>query len=402
MYARPLNLPEPPEIAAYSGQTGANLLRVHALVSIQDIVNAEDLWRDLEESSTAPNCFFQSYAWCKSWAEHHGDERHQPVILMLTRNTKAIAILPLMQVMVRGGIKVMRALGEPHTQYTNLLTQNGSLDDAATDVLREALHSWPNIDAIFVQYVPELSPLQKVFGKLSEIPTLRNEASQYELKTFSSVEAFTKSLPVRRRQAQRRAASALQGDGPLLLEVIWPDDAKFTGALSQCLRWKDEWISNTGRMNAGINDKSHNVFLASIQSAAHKDGSVIFALKAGERPVAYQLGFIHHGHYHLYTASFEWRLRRWSLGTVLIDMTIGWLIENKIKIFDLMGNPAPYKGNWSNHSLILSAFMTSKTWRGKLYAHLWVKLLRPRLKNIYHHLPQAIRVQMLRLMPRSD
>jgi CelD/BcsL family acetyltransferase involved in cellulose biosynthesis len=400
MYARPFQLPEPPELAETAAQTGTVYVHVHTLVSLQDIVNAGPAWRSLETTSTAPNCFFQSYAWCKNWIEHHAGDDHQPAIFIVTRQNQTIAILPMMQVTARGGVTLLRPLGEPHTQYAGILTPDGNLDTEAAQVLRQSILNWPGVDAAFVQYVPSNSPLNKLFDETNEIPTLRNEASQFDLGSYATSLAFAKSLPARRRQAQRRAAAALQQDGELTLNVLWPAQPEFADALMQCLQWKDDWITKTGRMNAGLNEKSHGTFLTTVQDQQHLEGVVIFALKAGARTVAYQLGFIHHGHYHLYTASFDWSLRRWSLGTVLIDMTIGWLIDHNVKLFDLLGNPSPYKGNWSNQPIQLSAYIISKTPRGLLYANLWVKFLRPSLKHIYHILPQSIRVQMLRMLGR--
>jgi CelD/BcsL family acetyltransferase involved in cellulose biosynthesis len=397
MYARPFPTAEKPETTETPSQIGTLGLRLQTLGSYQDVVNAADSWIALDRLTTAPNSFFQSYAWCKNWIEHHAGREHHPVVFMVTRSGKTVAILPMMLSKVWGVVNLLRPLGEPHTQYANVLTTDGTLDDDTAQLLQQGLKQLPNIDTMIVQYVPAGSPLRTLFALNDEIHSLSNEASQYDLREFKTARAFDATLPSRRRQAKRRAIAALQADGDLKLDVIWPDNPAFAAAINQCLSWKMQWIMHTGRMNSGLGYDGHARFLSSIPGSPQNGGAVIFALYAGARPVAYQIGFIHHGQYHLYTASFDWTLRRWSLGTVLIDMTISWLVSNGVNIFDLMGNPAPYKGNWNNQPLRLSSHCINLTLRGKLYATLWVKRLRPGLKTAFHKLPTAIRSKVLQL-----
>ena len=393
MYARPLQTAGMPFVAGFAGHIGTTEFRFHTLVSIRDMINAAEIWRELDRTTSAPNCFFQSYDWCKSWLEHHGGDSHRPIIHMVTQGGRAVAILPMMRVKAWGPVHVLRPLGEPHTQYAGVLTPNGSIPTEALQLLRRALLDVSGIDTIVVQYLPRGSPLQLILGPQSEVQTMVNEASQFDLSVFANSSDFAASMPARRRQAKRRAVAAMHDDGELQLKVIWPGEPAFAIAVGQCLHWKKDWIAQTGRMNSGLGLKGHEAFLASIPGSLEQGGAVIFALYAGARPIAYQLGFIYRRQYHLYTASFDWSLRRWSLGTVLIDMTIGWLISHDVSIFDLMGNPAPYKENWSNQHLQLSGHIISLSARGKIYSALWNRTLRPALKTVYFQLPQTFRTQ---------
>ncbi len=397
MKPRPFKASEMSFLADIAGQIGTSELCVRTLVSIGDMANAADMWRALDHTTTASNCFFQSYDWCINWLQHHGGESHQPVILMVTQGDQALAVLPLMRMKAWGPIHVLRPLGEPHTQYAGVLTPSGSIPSAAVELLRRTLLELTDVDSIVVQYLPRGSPLRLVLGPESEVQTLANAASQFDLSVFANAMDFTASMTARRRQAKRRAVAALQEEGDLQLKVIWPDQPAFAVAVGQCLHWKNEWIAQTGRMNSGLGVKGHEAFLASIPGSKDNGGAVIFALCAGARPIAYQLGFLYRKQYHLYTASFDWSLRRWSLGTVLIDMTINWLISHDVKIFDLMGNPAPYKENWTNQPLQLSGHIINLSTRGKIYSTLWSKTLRPVLKTVYFQLPQALRTQFASL-----
>ena len=263
------------------GQIGTTELCVRTLVSIEDIVSAADMWRALDCSTKAPNCFFQSYDWCINWLQHHGGESHQPVILMVTQADQALAVLPMMRLKAWGPIHVLRPLGEPHTQYAGVLTPHGSLPPAAVQLLRRALLETTDTDSIIVQYLPRGSPLCLILGPDSEVQTLANAASQFDLSVFATAMDFNASMTARRRQAKRRAVAALQEEGDLQLKVIWPSEPAFAVAVGQCLHWKSDWIAQTGRMNSGLGVKGHEAFLASIPGSRDKGGAVIFALCAG-------------------------------------------------------------------------------------------------------------------------
>ncbi len=388
-------------LAVIAGQIGTPELCVRTLVSIGDMANAADMWRALDRTTTAPNCFFQSYDWCINWLEQHGGANHQPVILMVTQGDQAVAILPLMRMKAWGPVHVLRALGEPHTQYAGVLTPNGSIPPQGLYLLRRTLLELTDVDSIVVQYLPRGSPLRLVLGPEHEVQTLANEASQFDLSVFANSNDFAASMTARRRQAKRRAVAALHDDGELQLKVIWPGQPAFATAVAQCLHWKSDWIAETGRMNSGLGMAGHEAFLSSIPGSLEHGGAVIFALYAGARPIAYQLGFIYRQQYHLYTASFDWSLRRWSLGTVLIDMTINWLVSHDARIFDLMGNPAPYKENWTNQPLQLSGYIINLSMRGKIYSSVWIKMLRPVLKSVYFRLPQTFRSQCANLLGKK-
>jgi CelD/BcsL family acetyltransferase involved in cellulose biosynthesis len=380
----------------FAAQNGTAALRVRTLVSFQDMLNNADIWTSLDQRSTAENRFFQSYNWCKNWIEHHATANIRPLIIMVLQGDEAVAILPFMREKLWGFVTVARPLGEPHTQYGGLLTVDGRLDSACVQLMRQALFEQPHIDAVVVKDVPSHSPVRDVLGRGSTVVALANIAAQFDLKLFHNAASYDQALPTRRRQTLRRAIAALKEDGPLTLDVIWPSTPGFDDAVRRCLDWKKTWLTQTGRVGAGLNAEGHTEFLSAIPADAHHGGAVVCVLKAGARPVAYQLGFLQHGQYYLYTASFDWQLRRWSLGTVLLDKTVSWLIDENISTFDLMGNPAPYKETWSNRSLHLTGHIISITTRGAVYASLWSQWLRPTLKTLYHKVPQPLRARFVR------
>jgi CelD/BcsL family acetyltransferase involved in cellulose biosynthesis len=70
-----------------------------------------------------------------------------------------------------------------------------------------------------------------------------------------------------------------------------------------------------------------------------------------------------------------------------MEMTVGWLIDNGVSIYDLLVNPADYKQSWSSRSLVVRCHAEALTWKGQLYVSTWLPAVRPALKRLHAHLP---------------
>jgi CelD/BcsL family acetyltransferase involved in cellulose biosynthesis len=122
-----------------------------------------------------------------------------------------------------------------------------------------------------------------------------------------------------------------------------------------------------------------------------REGACLSVLRAGERVVALELGFLRRRHYYSYMGSFDWDLRDLSPGKVQMEMTVCWLIDNGAEAYDLLANPAEYKQSWSNREIALKAFAVPFSWKGRVYAGTWLTRLRPALKRLWHAAPLAWR-----------
>ncbi len=364
--------------------------RVLVLGNLDDMDRWADAWRDLDRRATSDLVFFQSFDWCRQWwALQARPGQHLAVHLVLQGND-LVAVLPLMKVRSRVGITVLRPLGEPHTQYANLLTPCGGLSGDAAEALGKAL-AGSGADLMQFNSVPCSSPLRSLLGEDSSVVELLNTSLQYDLSVHHSAAAYDASADKKQRQLRRRAETYLGKHGPLNLHVLKPGDRDYVAAVARCIDLKMVWISETARNHEGLGQPGHREFLASLPGPDLLEGAIVFALRSGETAIAYQMGFLVRGHYYLYTASFDWEMRAWSPGLVLIDMTMRWLIAHGAKTFDLMGNPSSYKERLANRQLELSGHTVALTAFGSLYGTLWTRLTRPLLRQIYHKTPTSLR-----------
>lgn len=363
--------------------------------SIADLNAVAPEWRDLDQRSTAPFVYFQSLDWCQQWWLRQSLPGQAPFVFLVREAGKLVAVLPMMLAR-SAGVRVLRPLGDPHTQYSNLLTETGHLSEPAALALQQAIAS-ADVDLLLFHYVPEGSPLLGVLPDRSTAPELGNVSLQYDLSAHPCAASYDKAADKKLRQLRRRADTYLSKHGPLSLRVLKPSDEGYCAAIRDCITMKMVWISETARNLDGLGQRDHADFLSALSGTQMLEGGIVFALMSGDVAIAYQIGFLQRGQYYLYTAGFDWSLRAFSPGMVLIDMTMRWLIDHGIETFDMMGNPSGYKERLANRQTHLAGHVMPLTMVGAAYGNLWARKLRPAMRDFYHRVPVPVRRTLNRL-----
>ncbi|MCP8897064.1 GNAT family N-acetyltransferase [Shinella daejeonensis] len=348
-----------------------------------------DDWRQLDARAADPLSYFQSADWCHGWIEAFGNARRRPEIHLLRRNGSLIAVWPLM--LSGRGLKRLEPLGWPHSQYANILIDPAfDGQDAARRLL--AGLTGARHDVALLESVPEGSALARTLAGSTPLAGRANTAAMLDLSVFASPDAYAASLSKTQRRNRNRRRSALSRHGALSFDVLFPGDPAFAGAIETCVRFKRIWLRETGRRGAGLAFDRFERFLARLSGDRDSlSGACLSVLRAGDRLVAGELGFLHHGHYHAYLGAFDWELRDASPGKTQMDMTVCWLIEKGVATYDLLANPADYKESRSNRTLALETYALPANLAGRAYANLWTARLRPGLKQLYEILPHRLR-----------
>jgi CelD/BcsL family acetyltransferase involved in cellulose biosynthesis len=372
-------------------QTGTVLLR---LTSLEDMAVAQTLWRALDARSQARHVWFQSFEWCYQWMRHHGHKRCTPLVYMVVRDGEAKAVLPLMRTKKRVGVTSLRMLGAPHTQYANVLTATGQLTALEHDLLGTALMQETGIDQLLFDLVPQGSPLNDLLPRGSRVAHLDNQSSQLDLAQFETVADYEQSLGKKSSRNLRRAVNQFEHAGALRFEVLRPATAGYLDLVTRCLTMKASWLAATGRISQGLEQGDHGAFLAALQTGHCDEGPIAFALRLNGKPIAIELGYLQRGHYYAYMGAFDWGWRNLSPGKLQMHKSICWLIENGADRLDLLGNPSGYKQHYASHTLAMSGFAVNRSWRGRTYTTLWTRNIKPRLKAVFHRMPEDWRTSL--------
>lgn len=364
------------------------------LSSLQEIDTVEGEWRGLEQRCSDPMSYFQSFDWCRAWVAQFCDHSTKPYVISLWRQDCLLAIVPLAQTR-RAGITRLVTLGEAHSQYCGALAYGGAVSDPEMiEALRLAVRA-SRSDVWVQRCVIEGSPLDRMIAGIARVREEPNQTSILDLSPYHSAEDYFGQLGTLQKRNRNRRRNHLARMGELSFEVVFPERADFVQLIEQAVRWKREWLTQTGKRSVGFSADGYAAFLKKLPGSGEgRSGACISVLRVGERIVALELGFLYHRHYYAYIGSFDWSLRDLSPGKVQMELTVGWLIENGARAYDLLVNPAEYKNSWTNNALAVATRAKPLTWKGRVYTGYWLPTLRPRVKRVYEHLPQLMQKWM--------
>lgn len=362
------------------------------LDDLDGIESVADQWRALEARCADPLVYFQTYDWCRNWIVQYGqDGKHEPHVATLWIGDRLVAVWPL-AIAQGGGMRRLMTLGAPHSQYCGILAEPGlHVERQLVPMMQQALDR-SGCDVAVFRAVPEGSLVSRVLGDMADVPDAGDVASMLDLSGYASSEEYTAQLGKLQKRNRNRRRNHLARLGELDFSVIWPDDPSFADLVARCAEMKRQWLSENGLYSAGFAMADFDLFLASLSGdAATLSGACLSVLRVGDEPVAIELGFIRHDHYYAYMGGFDWSLRALSPGKVQMDLTVCWLIEQRVRTYDLLTNSADYKKSWSSRGMVVACRARALTWKGEVYASAWLPRVRPALKRLRNRLPEMAR-----------
>lgn len=374
----------------------SEMLQVDCLRSMPEIKQFAPKWWQFENEHAARLDWFQTSEWCLNWLVHHADNRISPRILVLREGDRVVAVLPLMVRVDRLGLRILRVLGDPHSQYAGMLCRDGTLSPAETHLLRKALHSMADADAAVINLVPADSPLAAILSGDSVIPSLNNVSSVLDLSGFRSSADYAASLCKARRKSRNRRKKRLAEAGVIAFRVLRPCDPDHARQVARSMALKQSWLKRTGRVSAGLSMNNHPRFLTSL-----RDSGILFELSISGEPIALELGFLRNRYFYSYLGSFDWRWRDLSPGKAQMDFVVDWLIDNGVAAYDFLAHPSSYKDSWSDTTVPLNSHVVEITKRGSIYARCWINSTRPALKRAMEAIPDDYRAGLQIVMKQE-
>lgn len=368
-----------------------SVIESRVLGALADIEAIAAAWRGLEKHCADPLSYFQSYDWCSAWVRQFASDTLRPYVVTLWRGEQLIALWPKM-IVSAAGLKRLETLGVPHSQYCGALVRQGAAESGEIARMLRAATVAARCDVSISRAVPEGTALAKILKGKPVLSGEANGASVLDLSGYASAEDYTEQLGKTQKRNRNRRRNHLARLGEVNFEVIWPGHDDFAPLVRRATEMKRRWLSETGRFSTGFAMAGYEDFLAGLQGdAARLNGACLSVLRAGERVVAIELGFIKDRHYYAYIGGFDWEVRDLSPGKVQMEMTVGWLIEQGVASYDLLINPASYKDSWTNKTIAVATHAEALSWKGHFYTGAWLPTLRPALKRLYGAIPALLR-----------
>lgn len=368
----------------------ASSITSRVLSTLDEIDAIATAWCALEQHCADPLSYFQSFDWCRNWVHHFASATIRPYVVTLWREDQLVAVWPRM-IVDAAGIKRLETLGAPHSQYCGALVRRGAAHpEELASQLRAATRA-SGCDVTISRAVPEGTALAELLADKPVVSCADNVASVLDLTGFASAEAYTNALGSTQKRNRNRRRNHLARLGELHFEVIWPDHPQFEDLVRTGAEMKRRWLAETGRYSTGFAMAGYEDFLSDLGGNAEAlTGACLSVLRAGDRLVAVELGFIKNRHYYAYIGGFDWELKDLSPGKVQMEMTVGWLIDAGVSGYDLLINPASYKESWTNRTIAVTTRAEALTWKGRFYTRTWLPTLRPALKRLHAKGPNMI------------
>ena len=358
-------------------------------------------WRALEARTHAPHQVFQSFNWCWHWCNHYlpgGGGAKPPLELAVVTGRMAGRLVMVWPLVVERsfGVRILRWLGEPVSQYGDALVEEGQH--------RNELLS-AGYDFALRRLAPDVVQLAKVRGDAIVAPLLQSEgvavvgedrAPYHDLKVFEDYCAFEKALPGKDKKSRRRHRRRLAEKGAVAAEIR-AESPEARRLVTRAVRMKRDWLESRGLSSRAFADDRFEAFMADVAGdEQHRVGCRIGVLRcAGEitaLEVLFRNGDHAVSHIKVYAPEFEIH----SPGHLLTEDLLQGIFYEGAAVYDLMAPDASYKWTWADQSVPVRDHAEARTRLGRLYVSLYLKELRPKLKAALGRLPVSVRQRLLR------
>lgn len=342
-------------------------------------------WLALEGRTRRPTAF-QSFAWCKAWVEAAARSGSpEQLRIVVVRRAAVVKLIWPLAVKRMAFCNILGALGEPATQYCDVLID--PLEDPAT-LLAEAwrlIRSWPDIDLLDLRRVPDDS------GLYSLPPLLRSASHSGPSSKSPRIDgrvalAAAVNRSSRTRNALLRHQKKLAERGPVQFEVV-EDPIQKRETLFAAMRFKHEWIRSRGIWSNGY---SHPAAEALTRQLAHCDEYCVTRLVVGGQTAAVEAGLLTRSHYWSLTQSYDLALEKHGPGRLLTWRFLEHCLATGVEHIDFLAPAQPHKTEWSNTNILVRDHVLALTLKGSILANGAIRS-RPLLRELCARLPPAVR-----------
>ena len=361
-----------------------------------------DDWDALFERSGKSHQLFQSFDWLRHWCRHYvwpdGTSRRCPLRIVVGRADGRVTVIwPLLLDHVFG-MRRIGWMGEPVSQYGDVLVEDGPHKFAHLEESWRFLRQTLEPDLMVLRKVREDGEVAALLRKLDADVACREQAPYADLTDHRTFEDYEARFSKKQRRNRRRQWNRLSEVGPLGFEILESGEAA-RQAVKDATAMKRRWLRENGLISPAFADERLDAFFADVATARDRpSGCLVSVLKLGDRPVALEIGLLCKERYVAHIGAFDLEHAKLSPGALQMQETLRHCIEKRgVVYFDLLAPSSGYKRGWAESAVQVSDFVVPMGAGGHLYANLYLKRIRPGLKDALARLPAFA----TRLLPRA-
>jgi CelD/BcsL family acetyltransferase involved in cellulose biosynthesis len=368
--AKPMHI-----VGAIGDTIGWTAIRI---TSVQDI-SLLKFALDAIDGADAGVVLFQTSGWLAAAARAVlSSPRTEIRILLAKRAHVFLAAIPF-SIRTRLGIRIATPLGDPLSQYSDLLMDDAAYEQLGPDALASALALLPDVDVFSFRRVREDAKINRFIHACHGEQVLLSAAPFSDLTRYQDFDAFLKAhwKAHRNRNRLRRRA---QNEGGLSFEVAMSRE-RAAELARHALELKREWLRLRllGTLKA---PEWCEALVDAVQYPAPATEPVVTALHAKERPAAIEIGFVRRGRYYAFLGAYDPEFANWSPTDLLMEDTVRWCFGHNIACYDLLPPDDPYKAKWVNGAIAVADWMICRSLGGRMYVRCRSRIVRPLLLRL--------------------
>lgn len=337
-----------PYLQDHPAITAAPSWRVEVIADESAFLRLRDEWNELVQNS-ASNCLFLTWEWLHTWWTHLG--MPQPAIVAVRRNRALVGLAPLF---TRSGLVPQHELmgrGTIGSDYLDLVAAEEHRDAVLAEIA-DRLHRSGR--PLVLEQVPaggsEAAELMRLLQAMGWRRTVEvTNTCPYIDLTDHDWDSYLQTLSSSHRYNFRRRRRQLERDFEVELELVESEERR-REALDTLIalhleRWQELGGSEAFGSRAVID--FHHDFT---QRALRRGWLRLYVLKLDGRPAAAIYGMHYDDRFLFYQSGFDAEFGRYSVGMVLMGLTIRAAIAEGAREYDLLHGDEEYKFSWAKTS----------------------------------------------------
>ncbi len=362
--------------------------RLSLVTTLPGLLALETPWQGLEQSGTSVAGVFQSFAWVSEWSRIYVGEHRLAELCIITgySGARLVFVLPLMKVR-QAGVLAVKWLTDPFGQYGDILLAEGECPKAWMSQALHLLGKLKNIDVVRLRHVREDAKAAPALKQYFQDARAYDAAPALDLSAFADEAAFDARYTSAQRKRRKKIRKSLEQFGAVDFSVL-PPGSNCTQAIALAIEEKNKWLAERGRHNRVLKCPAHAAFLKALsQRMPGNFECVVTEMKAGEKPISWEIGFNYQGTHYGYITSHRVGLTDLSPGRLHMDMSQRQSLKQGLKRFDLMVPNDEHKESWSSLKVATADYFHAVSLVGWLFGLAYLRALRPLVRRAYYASP---------------
>ena len=360
---------------------------ITTLSALRDI---ESKWRDLELNVQNHSSVFQSFDWVMAWAETYVTEGSGTSLHVFAGYDKdeLVFVWPLMRTR-QMGLNTLTWLTEPFGQYGDVLCRKGYSPRQWVDSAFVILRRLKDVDLLRLRHVRADSHMGVYATAFFHNARVPEKAPFLDLTSFANEDAYDARYTSTQRKRRKKIRKSIEDMGPVSFKRL-PAGSLADTAMASAIAEKNAWLTERGRINRVLGCPKHLSFLKTLSRRRDSNVDVVVTeLKAGDRPVSWEVGFRHRDTHYGYITSHVNALTDLSPGRLHMDQSQRACINDGMAVFDLMVPNDAHKESWSSGTVNTNDYYLPLSVLGAGMGHAYIRTLRPLLRHIYYRMEKS-------------